>query len=698
VCVRVSTPEHSLHSSGRGSPSRTARRPMLSLGAILACLALAGRGTAEAQGLSPGWEQKGLDFHPDGAWRVKGRRVRETRARLLQQNPALLAPPGGTAAQVQGRLIMPVLTFYFQDSNTDNLFPITDYRDLLFGSPPPFGRPFTLRTYYEAMSRGAFTMTGTIVGWIGLPKAEASYTGTPGSCPDRPNGNCNGLFGGAQASLLAGLQEVLRVADDYVDFGTFDNDGPDDVPNSGDDDGYIDVVVFLQPEQDGACGGVGNNHVWSHRSAALSFSSEDPSAEGGRIKARDYIIQSAVGGADACGFTNDRMPIGTIAHELGHALDLPDLYDTDNKTEGIGNWGLMGGGPYAAPLSPARMEAWSLSEMGWVNVVPAASGTVTFGPAPTSDTTFLVKPTGANPRGEYFLLENRQAVDADTSLIRVQCERSGSPAGCGGGLLIWHVDPQQIKAGNRTNHVNSGAIHGLELIQADDRSDLESSTNRGDGGDPYPGLGANTEFSASSRPAARLNRSENDDGAAAGFSITGIRQVVPNGAMSFTADFGGGGGGGGGSVTILSEASRPPALVGHAYGDTLRAGAGTEPTVWTLTTGALPAGLALDPGGIIAGTPTAAGEFAFGVTATQGAREGSATFTVLVSAPVLPTTTLVSELLGQPGGIGPEDLYYLDLQGNQNGHFDLGDFLAWVNSTGAQAAAGASRALPAQQH
>jgi M6 family metalloprotease-like protein len=678
---------------------RPVRRAMLSLGAIIACVVLGGQGTsAEAQGLSRGWEQQGLDFHPDGVWRVKGRHVREVRERLLQQNPALLAPPFASAAQVQGKLAMPVLTFYFQDSNINDLFGISDYQNLLFGSPPPFARPFTLRTYYEAMSRGAFTMAGTIVGWIGLPNPEASYTGAPGSCPDRPNHNCNG-FEHAQASLLAGLEEVLGVADDYVDFGAFDNDGPDNVPNSGDDDGYIDVVVFLQPEQDGACGGDNNNHVWSHRSAALSFTSEDAAASGGRIKARDYIIQSAVGGADACTSIHDRMPIGTIAHELGHALGLPDLYDIDNKTEGIGNWGLMSDGPYAAPLSPARMEAWSLSEMGWVNVVPAASGTVTFGAAPVSDTTFLVKPAGANPRGEYFLLENRQAVEADTSLIRVQCERSSSPAGCGGGLLIWHVDPQQITAARRTNRVNAGPIHGLELIQADDRSDLESGANRGDGGDPYPGLSANTEFSALSRPAARLDRSANGDGAEAGFSITGIRQVVANGAMSFTTDFGGGGGGGGGSVTILSEETRPPALVGHAYGDTLRAGAGTVPTVWALTTGVLPPGLALDPGGTIAGTPTAAGEFPFGVTATQGAREGSATFTVDVSAPVLPTPTVVSELLGQPGGIGPEDLYYLDLQGNQNGHFDLGDFLAWVNSTGAQtAAARASRVLPVHKH
>ena len=40
--------------------------------------------------------------------------------------------------------------------------------------------------------------------------------------------------------------------------------------------------------------------------------------------------------------------IGLVAHEMGHAFGfLPDLYDTDGTSDGIGRWGVMGFGAAA---------------------------------------------------------------------------------------------------------------------------------------------------------------------------------------------------------------------------------------------------------------------------------------------------------------------------------------------------------------
>jgi hypothetical protein len=82
------------------------------------------------------------------------------------------------------------------------------------------------------------------------------------------------------------------------------------------------------------------------------------------------------------------------------------------------------------------MEAWSLNQLGWIALVPAtATGQYSLGPVPFSDSVLLVRPTRDNQRGEFFLLENRQAVESDSAMIRLHCDRSFTPfpSACGGG-------------------------------------------------------------------------------------------------------------------------------------------------------------------------------------------------------------------------------------------------------------------------
>jgi large repetitive protein len=72
-------------------------------------------------------------------------------------------------------------------------------------------------------------------------------------------------------------------------------------------------------------------------------------------------------------------------------------------------------------------------------------------------------------------------------------------------------------------------------------------------------------------------------------------------------------------LVISSAPTLPGAIVGAAYSETLRAAGGTPPYSWTLTAGALPAGLSLAASGIISGTPTAVGESSFTVQVTDSA-------------------------------------------------------------------------------
>jgi hypothetical protein len=153
-----------------------------------------------------------------------------------------------------------------------------------------------------------------------------------------------------------------------------------------------------------------------------------------------------------------------------------------------------------------------------------------------ADTVFLADVQGDNPRNEFFLIENRQAVESDSAMIRIHCARSQDPAGCGGGLMLWHVDGAKACMINvcTGNNVNTGLIHGVALEEADGLRQLWGTDNRGDAGDPYPGVAQNSAFSFTTTPPA----TKNVDGTFVGFAIDSIQQLVPNGALRFQLRFG----------------------------------------------------------------------------------------------------------------------------------------------------------------
>lgn len=88
-------------------------------------------------------------------------------------------------------------------------------------------------------------------------------------------------------------------------------------------------------------------------------------------------------------------------------------------------------------------------------------------------------------------------------------------------------------------------------------------------------------------------------------------------------------------ITITSGEVRPAGVRGRAYADTLRATpAGARPT-WTVLTGRLPAGLQLDPSGVVGGTPAETGTFSFSVRAALvDAAPVARGFVLAVAAPL----------------------------------------------------------------
>lgn len=643
------------------------RIPVLRLSLLGAALVwLAAPRPAEAQ--SPRarrgqFEVYGMDFRPKGAWRQRVANIRAQRqALLLSGNIAQLNAgiPGLAGTVVTGNFKVPVIPIRYSNTDTTTLFAPSAYQDLFF-SAAPVGRPYSLKTYYEQLSNGLITMSGVVFPWVAAPNTDLYYEdgcngiGVSAACP---NGGTR--FG---SMLISALNTVSNGPDSATVWAQYDNDGPDGVPNSGDDDGYVDFVTFLQPEIDGACG---TTNIWAHRYVIDAWNNFSPyvtktaRAGGGYIRVSDYTIQSGLGGDGAC-TAGQIMPIGTVAHETGHAFGLPDLYDTQGPTQGIGEWGLMGSGNYAESYSPSRMEAWSLVELGWVKVdTIKASGTMTLNPVSSSDTVLVLL---TQTPGEYFLLENRAALESDTAQMNPANIRPKAP-----GLLVWHIDEARISSGYINNTVNSGAVHGVALLQADGLDQLGSTTapNRGDTGDSYPGSSGNTTLDGSTNPALATNagvvvpgridsiRIEAGQVVKFRFRLENLVRVVKFGT---------------GSGSFAASVNGTP-----VPGANLQYGLGVTPGA-TVTLTATPAGTGHRFIGW-SGDTTATDSVLVLTMSKNYNLQAQFSFTAAFS-----TVAAANDLLGVPS-LSVAQRGLLDDQGNDNGTYDLGDFLAWVTLTG----------------
>jgi M6 family metalloprotease-like protein len=371
-----------------------------------------------------------------------------------------------------------------------------------FDGPNPTG---TITEYYEEASGGRVQLIGEPMDWQVSSLSRQEVTG--GESGLRPPSRV-GEF----------ILELLVANDDgSVDWGRYDNDGPDGVPNSGDDDGRVDVLAVIHPTHGAECGGPGNaTRIWSHRWNLLSAAGQEyvtgsPSANGGFIRVLDYTIQPVRN----CG-NDDINDIGVFAHELGHGFGLPDLYATGGAGHaGIGTWGLMGSGSWGCDnggaARPCLPGAWTREQLGWgtfQDLPPETDlGTLTFRSPVEGGTIYRYRVPDADT---YYLLEYRGRTGFDSRV------RSA-------GLLVWQIDEGIIAMRRPSNRVNAdpGAM-GVWVRQADGRNDLGDTGddgNRSDGGDPFPGLTGATAFHASTLPSARIL-----GGAASRLTLTDITE------------------------------------------------------------------------------------------------------------------------------------------------------------------------------
>ncbi|MEU4367473.1 immune inhibitor A domain-containing protein [Micromonospora chersina] len=268
-------------------------------------------------------------------------------------------------------------------------FDRAHYMDMFYGEGESF------RDFYLKQSGGRYTVNGDVSDWVTVPYNEARYGSNAISEAD---GYWNFIRDSAtswyESQKAAGKTpeqiKAYLAQFDIWDRYDFDGDG-----NFNEPDGYLDhfQAVHAGEGEEAGGGAQGEDAIWSHRWAAFT-NLEGKAGPAGNLAGgvqigdtgmwiRDYTTEPENGG------------LGVFAHEYGHDLGLPDLYDTAGGDNGVGFWSLMSSGSWLGHgtddigSTPGYMDPWSKLFLGWLNhsTVDYGKGStqVTLGPAGDSD-------------------------------------------------------------------------------------------------------------------------------------------------------------------------------------------------------------------------------------------------------------------------------------------------------------------------
>ncbi len=448
-----------------------------------------GAGVALATALETDLEKGGgpslVPAHPDLVKNLGCKQVADLHARFsnrkMAQDLRIQREKSG-ADKVLGTGTCLVILFEFTDHPADkDVHPASAYTDLIFSEGVfPTG---SMNDYYQEVSHGNFQIGGSNTDWILASSSYASYANSDGT----QDAN----------TARAMIEDAVAQIDPILDFSQYDNDGPDGIADSGDDDGYVDALFFLHSgpgqEQTGD-----TNDIWSH---AWSFWNGLSTNDGVQVNRYSVEPEELASG--------ELMTMGVFAHEYGHVLGLPDLYDTDYSSSGIGEWGLMSGGSWThrdgdLPGScPTHMTAWCKKELGWVDPVVITSDQIGLSIPPSNENAvaYRVFREGDANGDEYFLLENRRSSGFDAGLLRRQYLFDLAPPS---GLAIYHVDESQSGNSNESHRLvdvvdaspwfneDGSWYENLDGVRDYDLYQYVSAYNRGDNGDLWPGFSAFT--------------------------------------------------------------------------------------------------------------------------------------------------------------------------------------------------------------
>ena len=351
------------------------------------------------------------------------------------------------------------------------------------------GSSGSVRDYFVQQSDSLFLPEFEVVGPVTLERPMAYY-------------GQNSTSGDIDIKFSDFCSDALRQAAIMVpDFkARFDNDG----------NGTVDLAFFIYaglPESDP---GVPEDAIW-------------PKEMIRPMTINDITVSVTACCSELSKGSSDNLPsgIGTMCHEVSHALGLPDEYDTNYRALGMSYWSLMDSGNYCDNgKTPCGLTAYERELLGWRPLkVLEHSATVRLRPLEVGGVGYKIV-NEANPN-EYYVVENRQKAGWDKGLTKL-----------GHGMLVVHVDYDETAW--RNNKVNADANHQrMSFIPANGRYvgpyNAESAVDLVNalGGQPYPGTEGNMALTDETTPASAVFV-----GALMGKPITQIRELE-NGDIVF---------------------------------------------------------------------------------------------------------------------------------------------------------------------
>ena len=300
------------------------------------------------------------------------------------------------------------------------------------------------RKYFREQSGGMYEPVFDVYGPITLSHNRAYYGANDENGYDmRPD----------EAVL-----EACQYADQHMgaDFSQYDSDG----------DGYVDFVYMIYAGNGENISGMPEEYIWPHQSSMYHMGESIDGKGLGR-----YACSAELNGYS----TTKRCGIGTLCHEFGHVLGLPDYYDTQYGTNYAqdlvpGTWDVMSAGCYNGDSKyPCNYTVYEKLQFDWVTV-PQLDRTQSVTMAASSDYYYISldgQPKTFTSTDTVLYLENRQKRGWDQEIS-------------GHGMMIWQLVYDEEKWYYNTPN-NTDYAPNCIYIPAD------GTYRGGDAGDPFPG-------------------------------------------------------------------------------------------------------------------------------------------------------------------------------------------------------------------